>query len=199
MKRGWMRFWLCASLVLAAAWSSSSAPTQRQTPAKGGVHGANELLLAGLRPGRDTLAIAQKRFKSKKLAESEESGFKEWRDACSGRAIRVELDPKSVIQLITVTTLGLKEGACGDRPGDFLDPKNWATGQGLRVGDSQDQAFAVYGEPKSTGPSSKYGEELELLVYQFDWAGSDVPQVLEVLCARDTGRVVEMTLAFPSL
>jgi hypothetical protein len=35
--------------------------------------------------------------------------------------------------------------------------------------------------------------------YQFDWAGSDVPQVMEVLCARDTGRVVEITLAFPSL
>ncbi len=191
-----MRFWLCASLVLAAAALSSAAPRQRQA---GGGHGANELLLAGLRPGRDTLAIAQKRFKSKKLAESEESGFKEWRDACSGRAIRVELDPKSVIQLITVTTLGLKEGACGDRPGGFLDPKNWATGQGLRVGDSQDQVFAAYGEPKSSSPSSKYGEELELLVYQFDWAGSDVPQVLEVLCARDTGRVVEMTLAFPSL
>jgi hypothetical protein len=69
----------------------------------------------------------------------------------------------------------------------------------LRVGDSQDQVFAVYGEPKSTSPSSKYGEELELLVYQFDWAGADVPQLLEVLCARDTGRVVEMTLAFPSL
>jgi hypothetical protein len=194
-----MKFWLCASLAWAAAVSLSAAPRQRQTPAKGGVHGANELFLAGLRPGRDTLAIAQKRFKSKKLAESEESGFKEWRDACSGRAIRVELDPKSVIQIITVTTLGLKEGACGGRPGDFLDPKNWATGQGLRVGDSQDQAFAVYGEPKSAGPSSKYGEELELLVYQFDWAGSDVPQVLEVLCARDTGRVVEMTLASQNL
>ena len=194
-----MRFWLYASLALAAAALSRAAPRQRQASSKGGVHGANELLLAGLRPGRDTLAIAQKRFKSKKLAESEEFGFKEWRDACSGRAIRVELDPKSIIQIITVTTLGLKEGACGARPGDFLDPKNWATGQGLRVGDSQDQAFAVYGEPKTTVPSSKYGEELELLVYQFDWAGSDVPQVLEVLCARDTGRVVEMTLAFPSL
>jgi hypothetical protein len=199
LKRGWTRFWLCASLAWAAAVSLSAAPRQRQTPAKGGARGTNELLLAGLRPGRDTLAIAQKRFKSKKLAESEESGFKEWRDACSGRAIRVELDPKSVIQIITVTTLGLKEGACGDRPGDFLDPKNWATGQGLRVGDSQDQAFAVYGEPKSAGPTSKYGEELELLVYQFDWAGSDVPQVLEVLCARDTGRVVEMTLAAQNL
>ena len=144
MKRGWMRFWLCASLAFAATASSSAAPGQRQTSTRGGVHGANELLLAGLRPGRDTLAIAQKRFKSKKLAESEEFGFKEWRDACSGRAIRVELDPKSIIQIITVTTLGLKEGACGARPGDFLDPKNWATGQGLRVGDSQEASRAAH-------------------------------------------------------
>jgi hypothetical protein len=37
------------------------------------------------------------------------------------------------------------------------------------------------------------------MFYAFDWAGSDVPQVMEVLCERATGRVVEITLAFPSL
>ncbi|HEV2101325.1 MAG TPA: hypothetical protein VGR58_00970 [Candidatus Acidoferrum sp.] len=39
--------------------------------------------------------------------------------------------------------------------------------------------------------------------YAFDWAGADVPQVMEVLCTRETdgkpGRVVEITLAGPSL
>jgi hypothetical protein len=194
-----MRFSLCASAAVALAALSPVARALRQTSAKDSMHGANEVTLAGLRPGRDTLPIAQKRFKSKKLAEREETGFKEWRDACSGRAIRLELDSKSIIQGITITTLGLKEGACGDRPGDFLDPKNWATGLGLRIGDSQDQVFAVYGEPSSTTPSNKYGAELESLLYQFKWAGPDVPQALEVLCARDTGRVVEMTLVFPSL
>jgi cellulose biosynthesis protein BcsQ len=82
---------------------------------------------------------------------------------------------------------------------DFLDPKNWLTGLGLRMGDSQDRVTGLYGEPNSSGPASKHGQDLELLYYQFDWAGSDVPQVMEVLCARDTGRVVEITLAFPSL
>jgi hypothetical protein len=81
----------------------------------------------------------------------------------------------------------------------FLDPKNWVTGLGLRIGDSQDQIVALYGEPNSSGPATKNGKELALMYYQFDWAGSDVPQVMEVLCARDTGRVVEITLAYPSL
>ncbi len=124
---------------------------------------------------------------------------KEWRDDCSGRSIRLEVDAKSVIQSVTITTLGTQEGKCSDRRPDFLDPRNWLTGLGLRMGDSQDRVVGLYGEPNSSGPASKNGQELELMYYQFDWAGSDVPQVMEVLCARDTGRVVEITLAFPSL
>ena len=73
------------------------------------------------------------------------------------------------------------------------------TGLGLRIGDSQDRVIEFYGDPNSSGPAVKNGHELELMFYQFDWAGADVPQVMEVLCARDTGRVVEITLAFPSL
>jgi hypothetical protein len=42
-----------------------------------------------------------------------------------------------------------------------------------------------------------------LLYYAFDWAGPDVPQVMEVLCAVEQdgklGRVVEITLAASSL
>jgi hypothetical protein len=170
-----------------------------QNTTRTAAHRANELLLAGLRPGRDTFAVAEKRFKSRNLSGDKDSGYREWRDDCSGRAIRVELDDKSVIQSVTITTLEPQEGKCGDRQADFLDPKNWVTGLGLRIGDSQDRIVGVYGEPNSSGPASKYGKELALMYYQFDWAGSDVPQVMEVLCARETGRVVEITLAFPSL
>jgi hypothetical protein len=42
-----------------------------------------------------------------------------------------------------------------------------------------------------------------LLYYAFDWAGPDVPQVMEVLCTAqkdgEPGRVVEITLAAASL
>jgi len=195
-----MKFWLCVSLVLLVPCSSATgALLASPSAAQGSARRANETLLAGLRPGRDTFAIAEKRFKSKNLSDDREMGYREWRDDCSGRAIRLELDGKSVIQSVTITTLEPQEGACSDRRADFLDPKNWVTGLGLRIGDSQDRIVGVYGEPNSSGPASKYGKELALMYYQFDWAGSDVPQVMEVLCARDTGRVVEITLAFPSL
>ena len=196
-----MRSSLCASLVAVAACSSFTAEARRTLPRAGqtAVRHTNEILLAGLRPGRDTFAVAEKRFKAKNLSDDASSGAKQWRDDCSGRSIRLELDAKSVIQSVTITSLGSQEGKCSDRRPEFLDPRNWVSGLGLRIGDSQDRVVSLYGEPNSSGPASKKGQELELMYYQFDWAGSDVPQVLEVLCARDTGRVVEITLAFPSL
>jgi hypothetical protein len=196
-----MKFWLYASLALAAASAAVTAGAGISLPGTGqtATRHTNEILLAGLRPGRDTFAVAEKRFKAKNLSEEANSSSKEWRDDCSGRSIRLEVDAKSVIQSVTITTLGSQEGKCSDRRPDFLDPRNWVTGLGLRMGDSQDRVTGLYGEPKSSGPASKNGQELELLFYQFDWAGSDVPQVMDVLCARDTGRVVEITLAFPSL
>jgi hypothetical protein len=203
LKQGWMKFWLCVSLVVVVPGSSRagvhSIPRVLATRAgQAKAHSANETLLAGLRPGRDTLAMAKKRFKSKEL-EDHDSGYQEWRDDCSGRAIRVDLNAQSVIQSITITMLATKQGECSQRRPDFLDAKNWVTGLGLRLGDSEDQIVSLYGEPNSSGPAAKNGQELELMYYQFDWAGSDVPQVMEILCARDTGRVVEITLAFPSL
>ena len=170
-----------------------------QSPAQAAPHHGNETLLAGLRPGRDSLAVAEKRFKMRDLSEEPNSGAKEWHDGCSGRSIRLEVNAKSVIQSVTITSLGTQEGKCGERRPEFLDPRYWATGLGLRIGDSQDRVVGLYGEPNSSGPASKNGQELVMMYYQFDWAGSDVPQVMEVLCARDTGRVVEITLAFPSL
>ena len=199
-----MKFWLCVSVALAAPGFSASspapgAPMASRSAEQAGAHRANETLLAGLRPGRDTFAVAEKRFKAKNLVANQDFGIKEWRDGCSGRAIRLELDDKSVIQSVTITTLGYQEGKCDQRRVDFLNSRNWVTGLGLRMGDSQDQIVGLYGEPNSSGPATKNGQELALLYYQFDWAGSSVPQVMEVLCARDSGRVVEITLAFPSL
>jgi hypothetical protein len=192
-----MKFWLCGSLLLPAACFPASGPGLQE--ASRVRRGLNETLLAGLRPGRDTLAMAEKRFKTKNLAGGQEAGIKEWRDDCSGRSIRLELDAKSTIQSVTITTLGPQSGKCGERRADFLDPKYWVTGLGLHLGDPEDRIVDFYGEPNSSGPAAKNGQELELFFYQFDWAGSEVPQVMEVLCARDTGRVVEITLAFPSL
>jgi hypothetical protein len=159
---------------------------------------ANELTLAGLQPGRDTLAAASKRYGTKYATEGNASG-KQWRDTCTGRLLEIEADASAPIQSVTVSALGPMDGKCEGRRFDALDMKGWITGRGLRLGDPQQRIVEIYGEPSSTGPSIKGDRELEFLYYAFDWAGSDVPQVLQVYCARDTGRVVEMTLAYPSL
>jgi len=200
LKPAWMKYWLFASALAAGgAFGGAAAPLAQQQVSPPDPQEKNETLLAGLRPGRDDYGAAQKRFKIAGLADEKDSREKRWYDPCSGRAISLELDDQSIIQSITITTLAPKPGPCGARRPDFLKSENWQTGHGVRMGDPQDRIYATYGEPNSSVPSVNRGHELELLFYQFDWAGSDVPQVMEVLCARGTGRVVQITLAFPSL
>lgn len=198
MRPAWTKFSLCTSALLVLGLSAYSRGAQRgdAPPPKR----ANELTLAGLRPGRDTLPAALKRYRAKYLSpEAKGSDPREWRDPCTGRALVLNIDDKSVIQAITVSSLGDHDGKCDDRRFDALDMQNWTTGKGLRLGDARNRITDLYGEPGSSGPSVKGNRDLEFLYYAFDWAGSDVPQVLEIYCERDTGRVVEMTLAFPSL
>jgi len=61
----------------------------------------------------------------------------------------------------------------------------------------------MQGEQDLKSPSTRDGQPLELWYYAFDWAGADVPQVMEVLCTKEKdgqpGRVVEITLAASSL
>ncbi|HWY45642.1 MAG TPA: hypothetical protein VNX66_19270 [Candidatus Sulfotelmatobacter sp.] len=82
-------------------------------------------------------------------------------------------------------------------------PPLLATGLGLTTFDSVSKVIALYGEPDSRSPSTKNGQPLELLYYAFDWAGPDVPQVMEVVCTAEKegkpGQVVEITLAAGSL
>jgi hypothetical protein len=196
LKPGWTKSLLCTSavslLILPAIGTRAQAPAAPKR--------ANELTLAGLRPGRDALSVALKRY-SDKYSDREEStaNVKRWLDPCTGRSLSLELDGQSRIQAITVSSLVQQEGSCADRRFGALAVQDWTTGRGLRLGDNQDKVVQLYGEPNSSGPSVKGSRELEFLYYAFDWAGADVPQVMEIHCARETGRVVEMTLALPSL
>jgi len=192
LKPGWMKFWLCASLLALAV--SAGAVSQKQKSAKG----TNEKTLAAIQPGRDKLSAVEKQFNERLRAEaSETSGVHAWVDPCSGRRIALEVDRDGVIQTITVSGAQSHE-SCKSK----VDPKHdplWSTGLGLRLGDASEHVVDLYGAPSSGGPSVKQGHELELMFYMFDWAGSDVPQVMEVSCDKETGRVVEIMLAFPSL
>lgn len=220
MKLGWMKFWLCVSaLLLSVVTAQASARPRAQEPDSPKKNVANELTLAGLRPGKDNFAAAEKRYKTKFLrgkdskenkenkeknksdekTEDKSDNLKEWLDDCRGRSLKLELDARTVIQSVTISVMASQDGECKDKSGDILNTRYWSTGRGLRLGDPRDRIIELYGEPNSSGPSVKGARELELLFYAFDWAGSDVPQVMEVSCDRATGRVLEITLAFPSL
>ena len=207
MNPGSTKFWRFASAILllagiagagAAAGAAAAAAARAQESNPQAEPRANELTLVGLRPGRDTLGEARRHYGSKDVSDLSD-GTKQWRDACTGHAIMLELGANDVIQSITISAIASEAGACSGRHGDALHEDQWQTGRGLHLGDPQDRVTELYGDPNSSGPSVKGRHELELMYYAFDWAGSSVPQVMEVFCARDSGRVMEITLAYPSL
>jgi hypothetical protein len=191
LRRGWTKFSLCTSLVVAAVLSASAFPEQRDNAPKP----VNELTLAGLRPGRDALTSAFKHYKQKYLVSKTSAESKEWRDTCTGRSLVLAVDSHSVIQVITVSLLVPRDGSCDNRRFEFLNLDDWITGKGLRLGDSRNHVVELYGEPTSSEPVVREDADFELLRWEFAAASPDVPQEMQVYCQRDSGRVVEITLS----
>jgi hypothetical protein len=186
-------------LSMAVACSTLSAQTPKApTTKKAVVQRANELTLAGLRPGKDNSIRAVQLYKQADLKTLKEDSQLHWSDACRKQTLSMDLDSEMKVQVIRVAEADWLQGDCLRVP-----PGPWKTGRGLRVQDEAKRVTQLYGQPDSRSPSSKGGKTLELLYYAFDWAGSDVPQVMEVLCTKDSavqpGRVLEITLAAPSL
>jgi hypothetical protein len=192
LKRAWKTSWLCVSVL--ATLLPVGAVRHHAVPAKR----ANELTIGRLRPGRDTLAGARTMYGARRFEVSPtDRNVWTWEDACRNAALRVEANDHDVVQTLTLS--GLSGGECKDLAADALRGGPWKTGRGLGFGDTRRKVVELYGPPNSSSPSVLGQRELELLFYAFDWAGSDVPQVMEVMCDRGSGRVVEITLAFPSL
>ena len=195
MRRDWTKFSRCTSLVvLVAALSVYAFPAQRSNSPKN----TNELTLAGLRPGRDQVANAFKRYKQKYLVSKTSADSKEWRDTCIGRSLALAVDSQSVIQKITVSLLVPRDGNCDNRRFEFLNLDDWVTGKGLRLGDTRNHVVELYGEPTSSEPVVRDDADFEVLQFDFASVGPDVPQAMRVYCQRDSGRVVEITLSAAS-
>lgn len=179
--------------VITAQTQTSPKPAAK----KGAAHRANELTLAGIRPGRVTLKQAAHQLRgSSSIDLPEEYRQPVWEDPCGGALLTVDLGERDVIQVIRLETWHPQDCVA-------LTMKSWQTGRGLRLHDDTNKLLQLYGPPDSKSPSTRDGQPLELWYYAFDWAGPDVPQVMEVLCTRGSGgqpgRVVEITLAAPSL
>jgi hypothetical protein len=193
-----MRFWVSGSVLALVLSVLAGAQTPKAVPKKTAAHKANELTLAGVRPGKDSVERAvnlYRQFNKDKTSRSEETV---WFDQCRDASLTVASDAGKRIQEIRVAPWGGSTADCAGVP-----PGPWKTGLGLRLADSTTKILQLYGEPDSKSPSSKGGQQLELWYYAFDWAGPDVPQVMEVMCTAGQdgkpGRVVEITLAAPSL
>jgi hypothetical protein len=198
----------------------NSAPGSRTS--KIVAHRNDELTLAGLRPGQDDFAKAQKLFRKPTLTKFDGTN-PIWRDGCRNQSLSIITDADSgTIQEVrvsenesrfaagtpssTIAESGCASGAKGEGSTASSGPaaaSRWGTGHGLLVGSACSRVFELYGQPGSRGPSTKDGQQLELLYYAFDWAGPDVPQVMAILCTPGSsakpGRVVEITLMAPSL
>jgi hypothetical protein len=184
---------VCFLIPIANAQTNQKPPVKKAAASR-----VNEFTLAGLRPGRDTLARAallNRQFGNGKYLPGEQTA---WYDACRDLSLTIDSDKQKHIEV-------LRAGAWGGSTADCMvkTPSPWKTGLGLRVGDPTQRLASLYGQPDSKSPSTRDGQPLELWYYAFDWAGPDVPQVMEVLCTREKdgqpGRVVEITLAAPSL
>lgn len=186
-----------ALLALLLVTTLAGAQTSQKPAAKKAAHRANELTLCGLRPGRDGATKARSLYHKWSPWPPTKDEPLGWIDGCRGQLFTVGLDGDQRIQVLRVGR--------GPQIGDCVikKPTPWKTGHGLRLGDSTAKLAQLYGEPDSRSPSTKDGQPLELWYYAFDWAGPDVPQVMEVVCTKEQdgqpGYVVEITLAAPSL
>jgi hypothetical protein len=196
-----MKSWLCVSAAAVLLWVVPARTTgeDREEPKR-----KNETILAGLRPGIDKLRTAvHVHGPYYRQVVPGANDVVAWVDGTKHRLVRVELDKDEVIQSVTVSSID----PLIDQPSDPrkvpetpLPSFKLTTGRGVRITQNVcSEVEYTYGEPNSNSPSMQHGNELSLLYYSFDWAGPKVPQVMEVSCARSTGRVVQITLAFPSL
>jgi hypothetical protein len=194
LRRGWTRLWVSASAIVLAGWGTAAQAPEK----KRAVEHRNELSLAGLRPGRDTVHRARELYREPDQHQGQDNSEMAWSDACTKQMLTIETDQAHRIQTVRASVSAGRVDHCG---AGAVSP--WGTGWGLRLGDSANRVIRLYGKPDSRSPSTKDGQKLELLYYAFDWAGPDVPQVMEVLCTvgkdGEPGHVVEITLAASSL
>jgi hypothetical protein len=194
LRRASKRFWLLVSVV--AAMAALAMQVGSHAERKGRV---NELTLAGLRPGHDKISAPAREFRDLQLDAAVIDAYL-WGDICTHRELRVETD-RGVVKTVSVGSKYKPEimAKCAASVADPKRLKLIASGHGLQLGDACGRIEEIYGQAESRSPSVAGSDKLELYLYKFDWAGTDVPQVMEVSCDASSQTVVEMTLAAATL
>jgi hypothetical protein len=194
LRRASKRFWLLGSVV---AFLALAVQVGLQAVQRGRV---NELSLAGLRPGHDKVSAPANEFRDLTRDAAVTDAYV-WGDICMHRELRVETDGSGVVKIVTVGS-NYKPEIMAKCAASAMDPKRLrliASGHGLQLGDACGRIEEIYGKAESRSPSVRGNDKLELYLYKFDWAGPDVPQVMEVSCDASSQAVVEITLAAATL
>ena len=198
--------WICVLLAASAlCMLSASAGAAQQKKAAAQPARVNETTLARLRPGKSTLAEADRLYGAQNRTRFDEPDTVVSYSSSCYRSLQLDVDTSSAartIQTITLRDLRLTDAnltdcSSWDAPERVAMGARWKTGRGIALGSTKRAVLAAYGAPQSSGPSVSGERQLELLYYAFDWAGTDVPQVLEITLEKD--RVVQITLAASSL
>jgi hypothetical protein len=191
LRRASKRFWLLVSVTAAVAALAVQVGSHAER--KGRV---NELTLAGLRSGHDKVAAPATDFRDLQRDAALTDAYV-WGDICTHRELRVEADGGGVVKIVTVGSR-YKPEIMAKCAASVMDPKRLkliASGHGLQLGDACGRIQEIYGQAESRSPSVAGSDKLELYLYKFDWAGTDVPQVMEVSCDASSQTVAEITLA----
>lgn len=188
-----MRFWLSASLV-ALVFEGPFVAARENKPKR-----ANEITLAGLRPGKANLEGTYREF-PKEAADHyfpDTPNSTSWYEPCNWQEMTVQFDSNGLVQSVTVSQVG-ERGIlhCNEQAGTRHSRSRLGTGHGLLLKDRCERVQEIYGKPQSESPSENGSEAVESLSYSFDWAGPKVPQTMTVLCsAAPLFQVVKITLA----
>lgn len=150
----------------------------------------NELTLAGLRPGRSTLHEAIRLYGRHWFHPTpQETDIYLWMDPARHLLLSAEVNTQGQIRVVSVTRTDRTAPARS-----VLPVRAEATGRGVRLGNMEQRLRQVYGKPFFEGPSSLDGRDVHLIVYNFSWAGTDKPQILES-SFDGAGHLVQMTLS----
>ena len=198
MRRASRRFWLLVSVVVGVAALAMQAGSRA-----GGLKRVNELTLAGLQPGKDRIEKASLKFgKEFNIKALEDPNSHSWPVDCFSGDLVIEAGPDGLIRSITVSVSHVVYEMivdCTDRSASRKFRRRFGSGRNLLLHDRCRRVEEIYGKAESRSPSVKGSDKLELYLYKFDWAGTDVPQVMEVSCDASSQTVAEITLAAATL
>jgi len=170
---------LAAHSIAQNGGSVGPGPSQIAQPETGNTKHPIEYEIAGLRPGRDTLDKAYRRF-HKDRVELSSPGLALWVDECNHQKLTVVFDTKDIIREVRIEPDFVSMADCLPRAySRSRRARIGGTGRGLVFRDSCSRIQQIYGTPQSEGRTAHGEQEF---VYRFDRGVKESSLTFELTC-----------------